>query len=190
MNIVTLFFLIFLISCGNDNEVTDLGTTGSGPCINCKETGASTKNNTNQTNPTLESDSNVNQCSTPLTIEKINCVKFSTTYTGTLSYITANTDKEKSDCVKKYSVRTGGCAYRFIAPWLNNQLLSVCASPRDICINAKTAWQAKLEKLGYQCSSNTETINEGASLGGALSPGNTAEINCSEINSFEPFMNN
>ena len=188
-NIVTLFFIVFLVSCGNDDKVTDLGTTGSGPCINCKNTDSS-KDNTNQANSTPESDSNVNKCSTPLTIETINCVKFSTTYTGTLSYITATTDEEKNDCTKKYTVRTGGCPYRFIAPWLNNQLLSVCASPTDICINAKTAWQAEMEKSGYQCSSNTELINEGAQLGGALSPGNTAEISCSEINSFEPFMNN
>ena len=148
-----------------------------------------TETETTQTETTeTETASSLNKCSNPLTIEKISCVRHSTTYTGALSYITATTNEEKNDCIKKYVIWTGGCAYRFVAPWPND--FSLCASSTSICSSAKTAWQAELEKLGYQCSSNTELINEEEQFGGAISPSTPLQTNCSEINSFEPFMNN
>lgn len=132
-----------------------------------------------QVNPTPETVSDVNKCSTPLTIESISCVKGNYTYVGTLSYITATTYEEQDECAKKYNVRMAGCLSRFIAVLPDGRDI-VCASPTtppNMCNGTKEAWQRKLEHLGYQyqCSSNAELINEGV-----LPPLNNIP-NCSRI---------
>ena len=152
------------------------------------------QNNTDQVNNTSESDitpiddttAKINNCNNPLTIETISCIKHTTSYTGTFSYITASTDIEKTDCIYKYSLRMEGCTYRFIAPWPDNRTPSLCESATDICSNTKTVWQNELISLGYQCSHTTQLINEGLQYGGALSP--YTPNDCPETNSFQPFM--
>ena len=173
MKFIVSLFCIVLISCGEDNDVTDLGATSQD------------RDNTAQLGST-------SKCNSPLKLENISCRGQNIRYIATFIYITGRTEEEKKLCIRKYALNAGVCGHRFIAPDLSKtntpctstDLSSSCEQVKQV----KTQWLSKMTNRGMTCGTVKKVDYSPLSI--SPNPPDTFEIDPDVVHCSDPLLQN